>query len=110
MRRRLVGPVGLAEDRERGQAALWPVETAVDLGGVEEQVAVVRRDCQRAVKVGERLVGAAAREGHPAPQVPRSGRARRRRDGLVGEAVGVVEEAEFHVHPAAIEAEGHLAR
>ena len=62
------------------------------------------------MEIRERFIGAAASERHLAAEMPGRGRSRCHGDCLVGEPIGIVEQAELHVHPAAIEAQRHLAR
>ena len=59
--------------------------------------------------IGEGRLGLAAGHGHLAAQVPGRGRPRRHPHRLPGQAVGVLEEAEFHVHPPAVDRQPHVA-
>ena len=62
------------------------------------------------MEVGQRFLGPAAGECHLAVKPPGLVGAGSRPYRLARQPVGVVEQAEFHVHPAAIDAEAGVAR
>ena len=110
LRGRLVRRIGFAEDGQRRERPLRTAEPPVDLRGVEDDVAVVGRDRHGAVEIGQRFLGPAPGEYHLAVKPPGFVGAGSRPHRLARQPVGVVEQAEFHVHPAAIDAEAGVAR
>ena len=84
IRRRLVGAVGFTKNRQCSQRPLRPVEPPIHLGCVEQNITIIRSDCQRTMEVSQCIQGLPACQRYLPMQMPCRGRSRRSFDGLVG--------------------------